>query len=94
MRTTNTKKLDKLIDAVLNRETNDATRRELESMKKKSLLTNGDFITLFAITARTAYNWRKGRVIGFFKIYRKIYYRWSSVVTLLESKLDDPTFRK
>jgi len=87
MKITNTAKLDKLLEVALNIESASITRKELTELKKKPLLTNSDFTLLFSISSKTAYNWRKENLIGFIKISRRVYYRWQSVVDLLQSRM-------
>jgi hypothetical protein len=89
MKTTNTKKLDQLLEAVLNLEKTGLTRKELTELKKKPLLTNSEFTVLFSISSKTSYNWRKDKIVEFIRISRRVYYRWQSVVELLQSQVSN-----
>jgi hypothetical protein len=89
MKTTNTKKLDQLLEAVLNLEKTGLTRKELTELKKKPLLTNSEFTVLFSISSKTSYNWRKEKIVEFIRISRRVYYRWQSVVELLQSQVSN-----
>lgn len=89
MKTTNAKKLDQLLQVVLNMQPTNLTRKDLNEMKKKTLLTNSDFTLLFSISSRTAYNWREAEIIEFIRISRRVYYHWKSVEQLLLSRIEN-----
>ncbi len=48
------------------------------------LLDNADFLQRFKISRRTAYNWRRKKLLKYLLIENKIFYRLSDVRSFLE----------
>jgi len=90
MKTTNSSKLDYLLNRLQKLETAHLRQQDLAAMTRKTLLTISDIALLFSITSRTAYNWRKKNLIESVVISRIVYFHWPSVIKLMQLKMDNP----
>ncbi|CAM4425744.1 hypothetical protein SAMN06265348_12138 [Pedobacter westerhofensis] len=86
METTTVDKLEAILKGMLKRETDEAKRIRLMEMMDKPVLTNSDFLKLFCISARSSYRWRKEQGIPYLRISGRIYYLWTALLPVLESK--------
>jgi hypothetical protein len=86
METTILDKLELILAGMLKRETDEVKRKKLQEMIEKPVLTNSDFATLFSISPRSCYRWRKDEGIPYLRISGRIYYLWTALLPVLESK--------
>jgi hypothetical protein len=86
MEPTTLQKIEFLISSLVKKESVEDKRLKLEEMIKKPILTNSDFAILFSISKRSCRRWRKKENIPFIRISGRVYYLWTAVLPVLESK--------
>jgi len=79
--------IERVFAAIIELEASDKRKKELNEIKNKTIICNSDFSILFKINRRSCYTWRKREQIPYFKLGRRVYYLWSAVLPVLESKL-------
>ena len=79
--------IDNVFAAIIQLGASKKREKELDEIKSKSVLSNSDFATLFMINRRSSYTWRKRDHIPYLKLGRRVYFLWSAVLPILESKL-------
>jgi hypothetical protein len=58
--------------------------KKQEKLSDKEFIDNQELLKLMNISKRTAQQWRDNKIIGFFQVGNKIYYRLSDIQKLLE----------
>lgn len=59
------------------------------TLDEEEILTDQHLLKLLSISPRTLYNWRKKKVIGFFKICSRYYYLKTLLLHEFASKYND-----
>lgn len=86
MKIKNSKKLEKVLESLLQTNATELDEELMKKMVSKPLLTNGDFVSVFGIDHKTAYRWRQSDVINYIKVSTRVYYHWKDVILLLSTK--------
>lgn len=79
-------KIDLLISSLIKKETDQEKRDQMLEMMKKPILTNSDFALLFSISIRSCLRWRRKEGIPYIKIAGRVYYLWTTLIPILESR--------
>jgi len=79
--------IDNVFAAIVQLGASEKREKQLNEIKGKTILSNSDFATLFMINRRSSYTWRKRDHIPYLKLGRRVYFLWSAVLPILESKL-------